>query len=40
MPVRDRLRHCTLTELTDLINRALDAATWEEFLAALPSPTE
>lgn len=34
--VLDRLRRCTLTQLNTLVNPALDAATWEEFAAALP----
>ncbi len=36
--VRDRLRRCTLTQLNTIVNPALDAATWEEFAAALPQP--
>lgn len=37
--VRDRLRRCTLTQLNELVNPALDAATWEEFVASLPKQT-
>lgn len=33
--VRERLGHCTLAQLNDLVNPALDAASWEEFVAAL-----
>ncbi|MCE7980680.1 MAG: hypothetical protein DYG89_05765 [Caldilinea sp. CFX5] len=33
--VRDRLRHCTLTQLNTLVNPALDAATWDEFAVTL-----
>ena len=36
--VRNALRQCTLAELPTLVNPALDAATWDEFLAALPTP--
>ena len=34
--VNERLGHCTLAQLNDLVNPALDAATWDEFVAALP----
>ena len=30
------LHHCTLTELNELVNPALDAATWDDFRARLP----
>lgn len=36
--VEERLRRCTLTQLNRLVNPALDAATWEEFVAAFPQP--
>lgn len=36
--VSDQLRQYTLGELNSLVNAALDAATWAEFLAALPTP--
>jgi len=35
--IDERLRACTLTQLNTLVNPALDAATWEEFTAHLPS---
>ncbi|MEZ4727300.1 MAG: DUF4351 domain-containing protein [Caldilineaceae bacterium] len=37
-PVRQRLHQCTLVELKNLINPALDVATWAEFAAHLPEP--
>jgi hypothetical protein len=36
--VHERLHRCTLTQLNTLVNPAFDAATWEEFVAALPQP--
>ena len=34
--VSERLSHCTVNELNALVNPALDATTWAEFLVALP----
>lgn len=34
--VSERLEACTLAQLNTLVNPALDAATWDEFVAALP----
>jgi hypothetical protein len=34
--VRDRLSQCALDALNDLVNPALDAETWAEFMVALP----
>ena len=36
--VSDQLRQCTLGELNSLVNAALDATTWDDFMAALPTP--
>ena len=36
--VDERLRTCTLAQLNTLVNPALDAATWDAFIAALPQP--
>jgi hypothetical protein len=38
LAVDERLRACTLAQLNTLVNPALDAATWDEFIAALPQP--
>lgn len=38
--VHERLRGYTLAELNALINPALDATTWTEFMAHLPPPSE
>jgi hypothetical protein len=38
--VHERLRVCTLDQLNTLVNPALDAATWDEFIVALPAPAE
>ena len=35
--VHTRLAACTLAQLNDLVNPALDAATWDEFVDALPN---
>lgn len=35
--VAERLQTCTLVQLNTLVNPALDAATWEEFAAHLPT---
>lgn len=37
--VWERLSHCTLIELNDLVNATLDATTWAEFVTALPKRT-
>lgn len=34
--VNEGVGGCTLSQLNDLVNPALDAATWDEFVAALP----
>ena len=38
--IDERLRACTLAQLNPLVNPALDAATWEEFMAALPAQSQ
>ena len=38
--MRERLVACTLAQLNTLVNPALDAATWDEFIVALPAPAE
>ncbi len=36
---KERLHHCTLPQLNALVNPAVDATTWDEFLVALPNAT-
>lgn len=38
--VDTRLRTCTLAQLNSLVNPALDAATWDEFVIHLPAPPD
>ena len=34
--VHEPLSHCAFAQLNILVNPALDAATWDEFVTALP----
>lgn len=34
--IHERWGHYTLAQLNELVNPALDAATWDEFVAVLP----
>ncbi len=36
LAVKNQLRQCTLAELNDLVNPALDVTTWDAFVAYLP----